>query len=321
MLSVILTILKILGISILVILGLLVALILLVMFVPIRYNASGDYKNKNIDLIGHITWLLHIVSVKILYNNDKPFQIKVCLFGIPLYDNLRKSDKKKKHKKIKTNNTKSDEENTRTEIQAASEPENDKEKTNIDGKEINSNKTIEYNQSDDIINEKEQSVESEEIEELCSDKGILDILSEKINNIITKIKYTFKKVYDTIFKIKNNIKYYIQLLQRERTKIAIRKLKSRLGVILKNLKPQKYKINLHLGFDNPELMGKIMAVNGILYPFHLGKIAVLPEFDQSIIEGNFEIKGRISIYVYVWTALIVLFDKDIKWLIKRLKRN
>ena len=91
--------------------------------------------------------------------------------------------------------------------------------------------------------------------------------------------------------------------------------------IFKNLKPKKFQVNLHLGFDNPELMGKIMAVNGMLYPVHLGKIAILPEFEQNIVEGNFIIKGRISIYIYVWTALFVLIDKDIKLLIKRLKRN
>lgn len=362
MLSVIITILKILGISVLVILGLIIVLLLLILFVPIRYKANGEYKDKKIDLSGRITWLLHIVSVKLFYNNEKPFHIKVCLFGIPLFDNLKKEALKEKRKKNKKKNTKKDLEDTKTEIQVASEKDEDKKNQSIDeeqlvkatdkdrvieievlteskysdakSKETDSDRVIEI----EILTESEQNVKEieedgfvedsekikgevsfEDIEDI-EKKGLFEKISEKIENIADKIKYTFKKICDTISKIKDNIEYYIQLFQRERTKRAIEKIKKRLLRILKNLKPKKFQLNLHLGFDNPELMGKIMAVNGILYPLHLGKIAIVPEFENEIIEGNCEIKGCVSIYVYVWTAIVVLLDKDIKLLIKRLKR-
>ena len=48
MVSILLTVLKIIGIAMLVILGLLLLLLLLVLFVPVRYRAKGDCHNNGI---------------------------------------------------------------------------------------------------------------------------------------------------------------------------------------------------------------------------------------------------------------------------------
>ena len=42
---------------------------------------------------------------------------------------------------------------------------------------------------------------------------------------------------------------------------------------------------------------------------------------KQIFEGDFFLKGRISIYVYVWTVYLVLFDKNIKQVRKCFKRE
>ena len=60
---------------------------------------------------------------------------------------------------------------------------------------------------------------------------------------------------------------------------------------------------------------------GMLYPLHEGKIALEPDFDSEILEGEFFCKGRIHIFVYIWTAYIILFDKNIKHLKKCLLRE
>ena len=50
MVSVILTILKIIGIGILVILGIIILLVLFVLFVPVRYKAGGNYADNRADV-------------------------------------------------------------------------------------------------------------------------------------------------------------------------------------------------------------------------------------------------------------------------------
>ena len=75
-------ILKIIGIILLVILGILFLLLLAMLFVPVRYRASGKYEDGTAEGVAVISYLLHIVSVKISYKEDLKAVLK--LFGIPV---------------------------------------------------------------------------------------------------------------------------------------------------------------------------------------------------------------------------------------------
>ena len=70
MLEIILLILKIIGIVLLSILGLVVLIILLILFVPVRYRAQGE-KHEEIKAEGRVTWLLHLLRIKVSYKDGK----------------------------------------------------------------------------------------------------------------------------------------------------------------------------------------------------------------------------------------------------------
>ena len=138
---------------------------------------------------------------------------------------------------------------------------------------------------------------------------------------IENIQYTFHKLCDTIVKIRDNLNYYLDLLQKQSTTRAIDTCKTQLMRIAKSLSPQKFQVNLHLGFEDPAVLGEILAVWGMLYPFHQGRVDIVPEFGQTILEGDILLKGKISLFVYLKVALILFFDKNIKQLIKQIKRS
>ncbi|MDE6622664.1 MAG: hypothetical protein K2K74_19660 [Lachnospiraceae bacterium] len=69
------------------------------------------------------------------------------------------------------------------------------------------------------------------------------------------------------------------------------------------------------------MMGEVLAVWGMFYPFHQGRIHIVPEFEQSVIEGDIFFQGHVSVFVFVRAACILFFDKDIKRLIKQLKQS
>lgn len=73
MLHILLLILKIIGIIILAILGILVLLIGIVFFVPVRYEAKGEFDGtlEGIDVRAKVTWLLHLVKVNVFYENQE----------------------------------------------------------------------------------------------------------------------------------------------------------------------------------------------------------------------------------------------------------
>ena len=83
--SVVLLILKILGITLLCILGLIILVLLLVLFAPIRYKVKGAY-NEDIDGLVKIRWLFAGVKTTAVKKGDDSLSVlaKVTVFGIPI---------------------------------------------------------------------------------------------------------------------------------------------------------------------------------------------------------------------------------------------
>ena len=77
MISVLLTLLKIIGIVLLSLLGLFLVLLLIVLFVPVRYRIKGYYKDEFV-CHGKIIWLLHLVSVSIDYDKEAATHMAVA---------------------------------------------------------------------------------------------------------------------------------------------------------------------------------------------------------------------------------------------------
>lgn len=313
MLTVVLTILKWIGIALLVLLGVLIFLLCLILFVPIRYKANGFCKDSY-QIHAKATWLLHIISFTVDFKQEQPFRMKLRILGISIYDNL----KEKKTKKTKVN--------TLPEIVGASK----QERSNAESVEeiTKAEKPIMQEQNTNII--KDISVSEANVD------GDMDAEQEaqrltfmqkqkkiclKVINIFRNIKYTIRKICDTIKEFKDNITYYVELFKKDSTKVALEACKKRLLRIIKNLKPQKFQVNLHVGMDDPATLGDILGVWGMLYPIHQGNIDICPDFEQTVLEGDFYCKGRITAYIYIWTIMIILFDKDIRRLRKCLVRK
>ncbi len=68
--EIILLILKILGLVLLGLLGLALLLVLAVLFVPVRYKAKGS-RHEELKAEGRVTWLLHILRIRISYEDGK----------------------------------------------------------------------------------------------------------------------------------------------------------------------------------------------------------------------------------------------------------
>lgn len=355
MISVILTILKILGLILLILLGILILVVCLVLFIPVRYRIEGDYQSSKATVSSRVTWLLHFVSARILmeYENAFSLHIAVRVLGVPIFDNKKKAAKKKKKesKEAGYNPEEPSPDGTDTEIQAAStdnsgnsESNNeesaswqrsDLEELELEGtkvretkgeeSEILESKILESEILETEIEEAEiKEVEIEESKNEADKKSLFEklyIIFGKFMQFIENIQYTFHKLCDTIVKIRDNLNYYLDLLQKQSTTRAIGTCKTQLMRIAKSLSPQKFQVNLHLGFEDPAVLGEILTVWGMLYPFHQGRIDIVPEFGQTILEGDILLKGKISLFVYLKVALILFFDKNIKQLIKQIKRS
>lgn len=304
MASILFTVLKIVGITFLVILGFAILILLLVLFVPVRYHGKGSYYDSTFSTKLNFSWFWHMVSVWGVFQKGQGFHIYLKLFGITIYDNLRKTNKKRKHKKVKSTKTKLEHS---SEIQAAETQDTIPDQIAVE--EEKPLKEEAYSDTGDVV-----FTESDRLKKKRT-------LWQKIKQFFKNIKFTFNKVCDTMVKIKDNIKYYLEVLQLESTKLAFATCQKQIGYVLRKLSPRNFQINLHLGFDDPAVMGEVLAVWGMLYPIHMGNIDIQPEFDRAVMEGDFSFRGCISVFVFVRTACILLFNKNIKNLLKQLKRE
>lgn len=319
MLSVVLTIFKFIGITILILLAILLLVICLILFVPIRYHAMGFYKDTY-RIQAKINWLLHIVSFVLLYEKDSPFQMKLRIFGIPIYDNLHpRENRLKKRKKDSSKSLQPDFEETE---ESFSYEENDrpreKETPEISASSIqeeSSNTSARYTEKEEKVPEMQKK--NRKIKILQNIKASF----AEVIRFFKNIKYTFYKICATIKRRKDNITYYVELLQKDSTKAAFLACKKQLLRIFKNLKPQKFQVNLHIGMEDPAAMGDILGVWGMLYPIHEGHIDICPDFEQPVLEGDFYCKGRVTVCIYLWTVMIILFDKNMRHLRKCLVRE
>ena len=299
------TVLKIIGIVILVLLGLILFVLLLVLFVPVRYRGSGSYQNGTFMTTLRGSWLLHIVSVMGAYQNGQELHLVLRIFGIPFFDTFR--NKKAKPTKTKGKPT--------GEIQAASSEKDDSGYLGSEETFQEENFYEDSSQEENSYQKYGQTVKKPNIIQKIKD------FFTKFVNFFKKIKFTFDKVCDTMVRIKKNIKYYLELLQRDSTKQALSVCWGQFGRIVKKVAPRKFRVNLHLGFEDPAVMGQVLAVWGMLYPLHLGAVDIQPEFDQVVLEGDFSFQGKVSVIVFVHAGCVLLFNKDLKGLIKSLRQK
>jgi hypothetical protein len=108
MLSIIVLIIKIIGIILLSIIGLILFLLALVLLVPIRYRVYVEH-GEAFHLEGTVSWLLHFIHAGFSGDEMKP-QLRIRILGFVIYDNKRiktqRPMKKKKRARFSKNGKK-----------------------------------------------------------------------------------------------------------------------------------------------------------------------------------------------------------------------
>ncbi|MDE6846116.1 MAG: DUF2953 domain-containing protein [Lachnospiraceae bacterium] len=190
-----------------------------------------------------------------------------------------------------------------------------------------------FTQIDDSLDQ-EQEADSEEAEENLRTKEKNSLISkikeiiDKIKQIVEKIKaffeniqYTIRKFCDKIKSMLDNIEYYQQVIESETFKHSLQLCKKELKSLYKGVKPDKFEAEITIGMEDPAATGKILAIYGMLYPFIGQNVQIVGDFERTHIEGDIYIRGRIRAFTFLRIAIRVYFNKDIKKLIKLLKKE
>lgn len=307
MLHVLLLILKIIGIVLLAIIGLIVLLLLIVFLVPLRYQMTGEGAGSLKSLQGKMkfSWLLHLVSGYVKYQNQKlEWNIRIAWKWLGGKDAATEEPIAEEPITIKPV-----EEEPVKEESVMDEPVED-EPVTVEPIAIES---VEEEPVKMVVPEKVMTTQEEKEEPKVS-------FFSRISGFYEKIKYTFRRICDNMKALMMTKDKLEDFLTDEIHKAAFARGMKELKRLLGFLKPKRFHLNAHIGFEDPSLTGKILAGLSILYPF-VGKnhLCVTPEFEQEIYEGDIIIRGHIRVVYVMIIGWNLIWDKNIRMTYKHIK--
>lgn len=309
MISILLMILKILGIFLLVVLGIILLLVLLILFVPVRYKITAYRKAAEEPPVTagiKATWLFHILNAAFSYPEAAYVRIRVFCFTIFRTDKSREKSPRQKEKE------ESGEQKKAQNQEAFENQEADQEQPKTEA--------VQKPQAEQEMHKEQADFKEGKYQEEESKAKPADFF-KKLWSMLKNIKYTIIKICDKIKHIVKNIRYYIKIIKSDTFKRAWTVCSGQVFSLLKSIFPGKLKGNLLIGTGDPASTGQVLAIYGMLYPLIGNHIVITPDFEQQILEGELLIKGKITVFQAVKTAWIVYFNKDLRRLIKLFKRE
>ncbi len=314
--SVLLLILKIIGIVLLVIFTLLILLIAGILFVPYVYRVKGSFHGKP-DLTASIYALGHLIGAGVVLTDEGArMYLRIC--GIRKF--LHSGNKEDKtgntdqyEEKVKKNDT---EDVTSADDMESQESENG----DFFVPDVQTLQAENKFQDEAETNQK-LSIWKRLFKKIRSLGKSIARIPEKIRNLIAKIKNFFYMLKHAFSNFKKTIRKIKRLLTDESHKRAFTKVKTSIRQLLKILMPHRLKLNLEYSTGSPDTTAQIL---GILAMFPIGyqnRWNVHPDFtaDNAYADADFDVKGRILGFSLLKLIFGLLLDKDCRKLYNEFK--
>lgn len=309
--SIVLFLLKWIGILLLILLGLVLFLLVLVLFVPVRYEGSFE-KQETMSGFAKVTWFFR--AFELTFSMEKETVIKVRVLFWNLYDSRKEEKemqtkpvllearekkepvkKKKEAPKPKEKPKEPVKQETPPEVHLKKEEKQEKpqefrkvkvsEVKETPPKQLEEKKEFEMKQAQVKRIKMKETVETEEIEKEEEEKKEEKLDFEYLKNMPNK---------------KDTIKIGIKFIKR----------------VLKQVFPRWIEIKGEIGTGEPALTGQALALAGICSAVLHIYAHVKGNFEKQMIQGAVKAKGSIFLGGLCYSSLCFIFAKPIWKMIK-----
>ena len=277
-LHMILTVLKVIGIFLLVVLGLVLFVLLSALFVPVCYRMWGKRTADILEGKASVSWLFGLIRLSVGYA-DSQSKLELYLFGIPLLALKDRIDRRRKNRRKSVKRMR----------QRKSSDTKPADQIRKDNQAVQVKEPAEKPVQDQVDSD---STEQE--------PDTAAVIFQKIKEILLKIWRFPGRVLERIRKSRltfrqfcDKIKKWYRFLQMDDTKQALLFLKGKGFLVLRHMLPVKIQGNLHFGFEDPSITGQVLAVAGMVYPLYGKTFRIIPDFEQQVLEGEVNLKGRV----------------------------
>lgn len=318
MLTIFLTILKILGILLLVVIGLLILGILAILFVPLRYDGKISYNDKNQCVATQITWLFRLICIEGGYQEKVYARARLLWFTLWKW----KADEKENDKEDHLESADYSEEELDRLLEERSQKEESKEETKEETKEA---KVIEEKLDEPDAEENLTEVQPTEIELTEAEPKEAELNEAKSNEAESKEKkpkkIQFQQIGKRIKEIKEKIKHIKEMASDQRIHRAILLLIDGAWKMVRHSLPRKIKGRAKFGFEDPSTTGQILTYVSLLYPCYVKSVELVPMFTEKVIDLDLYFRGRVRLFSLIWICVKIWFDRNFRYLYKKVKKK
>ncbi len=344
--TIVLFILKIIGIAILVLLGILLLVLAAVLFVPFRYQIlanmgeakqddrqSDEAAKPQISVIARVHWLLHFLGVEVSFLDGQPdAYLRILLWRKKLLnDEEVKEDDAEVKKDAKTAAKDAAEEAVKPPEDAETSPQ-EGFATDVKSKGAeNNSSTITSAKATGRNSSADASAEVQDLKKDANPENSKKTDNKKSSEKNSKEENKDKEeepdgIFSRIRKLWNDFsnfrKKITRMVEDERNRRAVAHLKAELIRILKAIRPRKLSIDLEFSLGSPDLTGEVLGVCAWFPIFYQKENRLIPDFeaDEAYAKGHVDAKGRIYLFQILFAGLRILFDKDCKRMYRMYKK-
>ena len=319
MLTIFLTILKILGILLLVVIGLLILGILAILFVPLRYDGKISYNDKNQCVATQITWLFRLICIEGGYQEKVYARARLLWFTLWKW----KADEKENDKEDHLESADYSEE----ELDRLLEERSQKEESKEDIKEA---KAIEEKLDEPAVEENLTEVQPTEVQPTeieLTEVEPTEIESKEVESKEAEAKekkpkkIQFQQIGKRIKEIKEKIKHIKEMASDQRIHRAILLLIDGAWKMARHSLPRKIKGRAKFGFEDPSTTGQILTYVSLLYPCYAKSIELVPMFTEKVIDLDLYFRGRVRLFSLIWICVKIWFDRNFRYLYKKVRKK
>lgn len=313
----------------LVLLALILLLVLLILFVPFRYR--GQFQKQEQTIQGHaaVFWLMKLLQVRVSFAERKmTFDIRVL--GISPFRLLKRI----RGRKEKREPSQTEESRKKSDLRQELSEEQQRTAENLEELEQIPDTVTEQAQTegDSKTPESKNGKAGERISKAEEQKanGKIDI-SERLKRLrglpgcvktaVLKMREKAETLCLKTESLKNKADQAVTLLGSKLFQEVFGLTRKEILAVVRHAAPRKIRGRLEYGTGDPGTTGELLAVLASVYPLLPGRLTVCPDFEETVLNCDLSLAGRIRLIVPLFHGGRLLLNKQFRYLIKKVRHR
>ena len=344
--AILLHVLGIIGKILLILLCVLLVLLILLLLVPFRYRADIRKHGDAVGVHARVSWLLRAIWFRFDFvhegKNTRTSDLRV--FGVPVLKLITGRKSGKERSKPRKHRDRADS-RRKTEKDSASKQETAGKKSAFAQGEVKENSA-----SDKLRAGKKAHTEEEaerRMREGAKKKptvrpgeragkaqggpevrvfhrrqpGLAERLSARIMAFAGKVKRAVKKIFSNLTEACGKIRQWNTYLHSEQFRDAFRVIKEQGIPLLRHVLPGKAEGTVEFGMEDPADTGELLGAAAMFFALIPEELRIIPDFTQKKLEADVTLRGHIILLPVLIRALRILLNKNVKTLIRVIRKK